>query len=390
MKMNEMIHRLVSVEEPEGTIATLTLDVSGSGILPEETRIFLKEKVWKHLHNLDREAKNSSAFGRVADRIRDFVDNRLKPGTDGAYLVAGREIWETLELDVPFRNFFHVGRAPYLAPLVEIRARWPKVYVVRCDERRAELLVGDLGVLNSLQRFEAEQPVQDVERVTIGRFAGGPGAHRASGRRDRFERTREEGIASMIRAAARKITSMNSGPPPQAVFLQGDREYLELFRERLPAALRENTSYLGPVVKRRDNTAELLLETIRRAYDKTVERHTLEFSEKRAQGAEVALGPREVLEALPSGRVVRVYLNPDEPLTGLKCMDCGTRYPGLKERCDFCPGPLSPVSITQEVIAHGVKHPPLGVAFIPSRAGWLRDLGGMSALLARKGLRMAT
>jgi hypothetical protein len=99
------------------------------------------------------------------------------------------------------------------------------------------------------------------------------------------------------------------------------------------------------------------------------------------------LGPGDVLEHLALGAISRVYLDPEDPIPGVVCPNCRTRSPGPAARCPFCSGEVRGTSITQEVVAHGLMHPQVGLTFLPPGTKWLKDLGGMAGLLATKGAR---
>jgi hypothetical protein len=86
--------------------------------------------------------------------------------------------------------------------------------------------------------------------------------------------------------------------------------------------------------------------------------------------------------------LLRAILDPEEPIPGGKCTACGVLYPSPKQRCDSCAVKLAPRSLSQEMAARAILHPPLALAFVPDEErAWLRDLGGMAALLAAKGVR---
>ena len=122
-----------------------------------------------------------------------------------------------------------------------------------------------------------------------------------------------------------------------------------------------------------------------KAYEKQIAGEVEVFQAARSQGLKAALGAREVLEGMAAGTVERVFVDADDPYPGVVCSACGTRFPELHARCPYCEGDVFAASMTQEVVAYALSHPPLELTFV--KAPWLRDLGGMAALLRRKGAR---
>ena len=115
-----------------------------------------------------------------------------------------------------------------------------------------------------------------------------------------------------------------------------------------------------------------------------------EFQSRRAEQCHVASGPEAILPLLATGKVARVFLDPGESLPGMKCNGCGSRAPVGRETCGSCGQALTMTSMTQEVVAHALLHPPVPLTFVPPGEGWLKDSGGMTALLSEKGMQART
>src|SRR5437773_2611194 len=118
MNLHPLINRLKSISQPEPTIVTLTLDLAGSGITAEASRLFLRDRALRWRAAEEHPAEARGRFEKLGDRIRTYVESELRPETDGLYLVAGSDLWEPVELKFPMPNLFHVDHAPYLPPLL--------------------------------------------------------------------------------------------------------------------------------------------------------------------------------------------------------------------------------------------------------------------------------
>ena len=372
MDLKTLLRKLSPVVEPEGTVVTLTLDLSKSGILPPATRIFLKDQVLGNLLSEARSPAARPALKKLARRIEAFAAREVEPGTNGLFLVAGRTVWEAVELQVPLRNFIHVGRTPYLAPLLEAAARAPRAYVVRLEPERAVIEEMHLGMCRLVKELAGGEI---LGRRSASKKTGYPG--RGGAERDLRQRRNGEVAHALIRAAASEIARLDRDV--EAVYFAGRREYLQAFAEALPAGFRE-----------RCVPATDVAPDLERLAAERVEKEILEFHAQRERGLMAALGPRDVLEHLYLGTVARVYLDAEDPIPGVVCTGCGSRAPGLVERCHFCGEGVVPTSITQAVVAHALANPPMALTFVPPRTGWLRDLDGMAATLSARGARRKT
>jgi hypothetical protein len=365
-----ILDRLARIDHAPSDLVTLTLDVSRTGILPEETRLFLKDRVLK------------SVEPALAERIREQVGS-LSPGSHGFYLVAGPGVWEPLELQVPLPTFLHLGRTPYLPPLVAAIAGAPRALVARFDERTAHLHGVELGVWSDLDRWNAFLIDRDTERLTAGRpIATGVRTGIGGGKRDRFEQTLEAETERMIEELARRIAALD---PPSAIFVFSDRERFGLFRNHLPVALRSLAEGLGPAPR---DEAALRQAVEARMAGRRADRERAEvreFEERRARNHLVALGPDAVAAHRLTGHLARVFLDPQDPVPGSWCPACEALRKDPPGACPTCPGSTAAVSLSQEIVAHAILHPPLALTFVSDR--WLRDHGGMAGLLSLKAVR---
>jgi hypothetical protein len=387
MLLSGLYAKLAGIEEPEGTVVTLSLDVSRSGTLPPATRVFLKDQVARYLGSEARSPQARRVLRGVAGRIGKFVEEELRPEAESLFLVAGETAWEPVELQVPLANFIITGRTAYLAPLLEAAARAPRAYVLRATGQEGTIHDVSLGRWSQAGQVRCralELVDKDAERLVSGRRGSRPGGSR----KDRYDHMVHEAAGEMISDAARRIGALHGRAPADAVFVFGDPEFFDVFVDHLPASIRDRARHLG-LASARDGQAmkESVSAEIARAARERQEAEILELHERWAQGKRVALGPADVLAALDTGKVARAFVDPQDPLPGMKCGSCGKAYPGLKARCDACEEDLFAASMTQEVVARSVTHPPLGLTFVSPPAPWLKSMGGMAALLSEKGFR---
>ncbi|MBI2933461.1 MAG: hypothetical protein HYY16_17590 [Planctomycetes bacterium] len=389
MNLTPHVDALLPLFEPEGTVVTLTLDLSRAGI-PVATRTFLKDVVEERLRGPGLE--------KTARRIRKHMGSLVErhPETNGLFLVAGTTAWVALELQVPMRNFITITSVPYLLPLLEARARAPRVAIARFDLRTGLVQEVDMGVWSELGAYRADALAGDYEHTISGRavvvrtrpHALGSGI--GGGRRSRFDESRLEFTAAMVRKAARELAIHARKAFPEAILGFGDREGFPIFRDHLPPSLRSRARYVGPTPWQESDLRAAAYVAVERLVHERTEAELLEFHERRAKGTFVALGSAEVLDWMNQGKVARLYLDTTNPVEGSRCLVCNSLFASPPNGCPHCDGRTVGTSLAQEALAHGLKHPPLAVTFVPTPAPWLGAIGGMAALLSAKGMRVKT
>lgn len=354
MEPLKLIKRLSRHVDDGGRIVTLTLDLSKSGRLPAATRVFLKDQVFENLASEARPEKDRDVLRKIARRLQAFLPE-LRPESDGLFLVAGPGIWEAVELRRPLRNLIVVGRTPYLAPLIEAARRSPRAYVVELGARDG--WIEEVHLSERRRRVDLHVP-EVFEEVA----------------RDARRRHAVEASKSLAREAAARVAGLHRAAPADAIYLVRPSD---TFLRHLPGELRAITTLNG--TRDVDESAEA-------AYAAAVQMDIEDLLRARVSGPRVARGARETLDAMRSGGVERIYLDPDDPRPGVFCVSCGALFPSLHARCVYCDGDVAPTSITQEIVAFALAHPPLELTFV-SPAPWLAEFGGLAALKRAKGAR---
>ncbi len=163
MDIKTILKQLEAIDEAEGGVVTLTLDLASTGKIPHEARIFLKKEFDSNLGSEARPAPLQTLLRKTARRIVAFVEKDLNPNTKGLFLVAGRKVWLPVQLQVPLRNFVTVGRRPFLLPLLAAEAAHPRAYLVEMNAKQAvirELHLGDADVVRTLDEGATHEPQQ--------------------------------------------------------------------------------------------------------------------------------------------------------------------------------------------------------------------------------------
>jgi hypothetical protein len=384
MDIRSILKQLQSHEEVEGTVVTLTLDLAGSGLLPPETRVFLKKVVESNLESEARLPKVQTVLRKIYRRLMTYVGRELDPGSKGLYLVAGRGIWLPVELKVRLKNFVRVGSCAYLPPLVAAEAAHPGAYVVEANGEEAVITWLHLGESEAVRKLGEDLVRQPLERVRTSRskdhLSTGPG--RGGATRDREHQRKEAVGRILLHHAADAVKALHTAHPAEAIYLAGPQDAFAEFASRLTPDLRKRTLAIGA---RNGEVLPHAFRELEALVGDRLERDTKAFHERRAEGLQVALGPRDLLDQLYSGQIERLYLNAYDPVPGVLCTGCGVREPGLRAKCAYCAEAVVETSLTQDVVKHALAHPPIGLTFLGNEAGWLSILGGMAGVLSTKG-----
>lgn len=384
MDIRSILKQLKSHAEPEGTVVTLTLDLQGTGLLPAETRVFLKKQVEGNLASEARPSKVQAALRKISRRLMTFVESGLHPSSKGLFLVAGCDIWVPVELKVSLKNFVSVGTSAYLPPLVATEVHHPNVYVVESNANEAIVYRLHLGESEVVRTMGGDLLKHLQERIRGSRskdhLSTGPG--RGGSAKDREHQRKEESGRILLHHAADAVKEFHAAHPAEAVYVAGPQDAFGEFASRLTPDLKNRTLAIGA---RDGEVLKHAFRELQAFVTDRLDREVKTFHERRAEGLQVTLGPRDLLDHLYSGEIERLYLNAYDPVPGIVCTGCGVREPGLRAKCAFCGGDVVATSLTQDVVKHALAHPPIGLTFLGNDAGWLGVLGGMAGVLTTRG-----
>src|SRR5262249_8323116 len=94
-------------------------------------------------------------------------------------------------------------------------------------------------------------------------------------------------------------------------------------RKHLPSDLKARAEFLGAVPRSEATLGEKVERALEKRADALRAAEILEFQERRGQGRLVALGPGDVLAHRTTGKLSRVFVDPEDPIPSVKCVSCG-------------------------------------------------------------------
>jgi len=393
MELNELLRTLCAMPDQGPTVVSLALDIAKGRSSPPETGKTLSNQMLHRLGSEGHSPANGAILRGMVGRIALFLDRELKAETKGLFLVAGPGFWHPFELAVPIQDFLHVGRKPYLAPLLEAFGRMPSAYMLQFDREQGVLEEVKMGTRKEIARFVCAAVERDAQHQMSGHStrshagSGRSATRTGGGGRDRFQYCLEDAVEAMLHQAADRVATLQRESPSESIYAFGDRMHFPFFRNRLPMALRSQAVLVAPYPHRQE---ELLGSNVREQQESRVRNRVhgeiLEFQTRRAEQCHIATGPEVILPLLDIGKVTRVYLDPRDPLPGTKCGSCAARFGAGREKCEACGNALVETSMTQEVLSHILLHPPVSVTYVASGESWLEESDGMAALLSEKGM----
>jgi hypothetical protein len=335
----------------------------------DRVRIFLKNAVAQARRGDPRPAEADLDW--VLRTGQDLVDQARPAESPAVALFAGGAagLREMLPLGAPVDNAFHVGPAPYLAPLAGVLGDLGGVLVVFVDTAHARLL--PLG------------PDGPGEEVTLQGEV--PGHHRRGGwaqlAQSRYQRHIQDHRGRHFEAVAEAVRQVAESQAVEHIVLAGEPRATAAFRDHLPPALGALVRGVVPgtpwepaaaIVER----ARDLLGLVRRsALGATVDQVLTEA----AKGGQAVAGVEPVLDAVSRGAVQRLFVWRDARIPGRQCESCGGLAPGDGAGCRLCGGATRPAELVEALVARVLATGGLADR-VETHLG-LQRLGGLAATL---------
>src|SRR6185503_6946143 len=153
MELQGTLRNLCSMQEPRASVVTLALDVAKG---KQGTGTSHRDRVLHWLGSNDHAKPIREVLRDVSGRVSLYLETELRPETEGLFLVAGPGLWQPFALGVAIKEFLHVGRTPYIAPLLEALTRMSRAYVFRFDQKEGILEEVSMGARREIERLRSE------------------------------------------------------------------------------------------------------------------------------------------------------------------------------------------------------------------------------------------
>jgi len=263
-----------------------------------------------------------------------------------------RDFFVSLPLEVPVRSDVVLHSAPYLVPLLEIMQRQHEILVVHADTHRARLYLAAPGSLRLLEELDEEVPKK--QRSSGERW----GKEQAT-----IARHREDVLLHFQKQIVTRIETLWGTHDVRGLILLGEHTLLEHLRKHLPARLRAQVVDEAPCAWDEDPMAQKgEIENRLCAAAERRERRAMEtLCERMEQKHAVAVGPKDVLDALQHGRIGReghgyVILGPDGREAVARCSACRWLDTEMFDRCSRCGAHCDEASLWEEILLFAHRH----------------------------------
>ncbi|MFO0946220.1 MAG: hypothetical protein U1D30_09780 [Planctomycetota bacterium] len=313
--------------------------------------------------------RNLEAIGRILETVSADHAKGL------AVFMAKQRNFERLFLvDGPLENRLVIHRDPYLVPLLFALNEQREYLAVVCDTHQARLY--DTTSSNAHLVRELSEEVPKKQHSSGERW----GKEQAT-----IARHRENVILHFHKDVAAAVEKAWSDHPYFGIILLGEHEILAHLRDKLPRRLQEKIVHEAAWTFDASE-CELLaaVEELDVQISRAKEMRMVgEVNRREKEGRAVARGPKEVLDALQSGRIgasghgcLLVGSDPGE-LVG-RCMECGHLDFEVPTHCSRCRAVCESVNLWEEVLLFALRHRievcPLHRGSVPEWEGWMAAL----------------
>ena len=289
-----------------------------------------------------------------------------------------RSFCQSYPLDVAVDNELVLHPAPYLVPLLQVLCRQRPCLVVHTNTHHGRLLEATGGSLHLVREIEEEVP---KHQHSIGTRRGMEQATIA--------RHREDCILHYQKKLVDAIEKSWAAHAFQGIVLLGEHEQLEHLQKRLPARLATRVVYEGPHAWVDQPLAIAdAVHTAQCEMAQAEEKRVLEtVEERRRLGFEIAVGAKDVVDALQSGQLLSggfgyLVVGPDPHEAVARCTACRSLFVEMPTTCPRCHAPCADANLWEEVLVMALKHK-IAVHCVRGQES-LAACGGIAAVLAGK------
>jgi peptide chain release factor subunit 1 len=259
---------------------------------------------------------------------------------------SGDGLWRVEHLSVPVHAHLHVGRKPYIKPLVDLIETYGSYCVAVVDKQVARLYHFHLGDLIETEMFEGE----DVRRVKAG---GGSSAGMRAGD-DRASRHEDQAARNNLREAANITVRFCRQHGLEHILVGGSEQTRALFRQMLPQAW-QNQVEAEFSIEAQPSDAEVREQSLDALLIRQRERQASlvrAIITAAAKGGNGVIRLDDTLGALYEGRVQTLAVVEDYHAPGYHCTGCGYVTAQAMDDCPFCGASFEKI---RDAVEHAIR-----------------------------------
>jgi rubrerythrin len=282
----------------------------------------------------------TSVNGRAAPedvaRIERYFDHEYDRSGRGLALFSAQRsnLWHTYSFSLPVSDRVHVGRTPYLAPLLALWDTYGSTGVALVDRLGSKFIHYQMGELSDIEGTLGEE----VRTVKSGRGSsvvgqrGGSDGHTA--------RRVAEVVRRNVKESAAGAAAFFAAHHCRQIVVGGADEVVSEFVEALPAPWPNRLAGTFPAAidipetELREATHALLAETARRREHDLADK----VITAAAKGANGIARLDDTLSAAHDGRIQTLLVSDGFEAPGYRCAGCGYLTAQSPTKCPFCGG----------------------------------------------------
>jgi len=222
------LDRLARLESERFPVVSLYLDARPDSRGRDHYQPFVRKELVARQRTYRLRSPERESFDRDLEKIRRFLENAVRPSTNGIAIFAcsgEEEVFEPLQLEVPFEgNRLSVANRPQLFPLARVIDENPRYALVLADTHSARIDVFAQGL-----RIDEKE----IESRTLPRTHG-------SGLSDmRYQRHVDELQKRHARDLVEQLDRVVVEDKVEHIVLAGNDVILPLIRHELPKRLEQ-------------------------------------------------------------------------------------------------------------------------------------------------------
>ncbi len=164
-------------------------------------------------------------FEDAVDEIRDYLENKIRPGSRGAAIFArwgDHPVFLPLQFEVPVSNSFIVDELPHIYPLIELKDTYHRFVIAIATENEARILETTIGsVTEDIMKKRPEY------RSRLGR----------EWTREHYHNHRKERASRFVKEKVEVIESLMDKGGHSHLVLAGSPKMVARLKKALPARL---------------------------------------------------------------------------------------------------------------------------------------------------------
>jgi peptide chain release factor subunit 1 len=308
--------------------------------------------------------------------VEEFINMEYDWSARGLAIFSDQEagLFETYQFNFEVPNEVHVGKHPYLRPVVRVLNVFSGWSLVLVDKQGARLFSFELGELTEMNGVTGEE-VKQTKR------GGGNAMHGRMGGADISSKV-ENIIEQNIREVIDYATDFFSKHHIRRIMIGGTDDNVARFKEALPKSWQSLVVGDFPMSMTASD-AEVLEQAKGEALvaQKKINQYLVDQAiTLAAKGSNGVKGLIDTLNAIHEGRVKTLLVDQDFEQSGFRCQGCGYLATQALETCPFCGGDFSKITTAVEMAVREALQKNAEVKVIQENET-LEDAGQIAAIL---------